>query len=138
MNTRQINHLITGLTLIIVWTFACSGLNLPILPEAEATHPPAVEVEIRPSQPGTTYYVRPDGGSYTECTGTVDAAYSGSGEDQPCAWNHPFQALPPGETSRILGGDTLIITSGSYQMGYGAPGAENCEYEGSYEWVEVV
>ena len=85
-----------------------------------------------------TYYVRPDGGSPDQCTGLADAPYPGSGTDQPCAWDHPFRALQPsGEPdttgfSRIAGGETLIITSGSYRMGLGAPGAENCD--AGYPW----
>ena len=75
----------------------------------------------------TTYYVRPDGGSPAQCTGLVDAPYPGSGTGQPCAWDHPFRALPPDGTPRISGGDTLIIGAGSYMMGYGAPGADNCK-----------
>lgn len=71
-----------------------------------------------------TYYVRPDGGSPGECTGLVDAAYSGSGTGQDCAWNHPFRALPPAGPPRIQGADTLIIGPGSYRMGYGAPEAD--------------
>ncbi len=82
---------------------------------------------------GTTLYVRQDGGTAEQCTGMTDAPYPGSGTDQACAWNHPFLALPPGGTARMLGGDTLIIGAGSYMLGYGAPGAENCENEGSYE-----
>jgi len=80
----------------------------------------------------TTYYVRTDGGSTTQCTGRVDAPYPGSGTGQPCAWDHPFQALPPGGTPRMAGGDTLVIAAGSYRMGYGAPGADDCESE--YSW----
>jgi hypothetical protein len=86
----------------------------------------------------TTYYVRPDGGSPDQCTGLVDAPYPGGGTSQPCAWDHPFRALEPsGEpnltgTTRIAGGDTLIIASGSYPMGLGAPGAENCD--AGYPW----
>jgi hypothetical protein len=84
--------------------------------------------------PGTTYYVRPDGGSPEQCSGVVDAPYPGTGTNQPCAWDHPFRALvPPHEYARLQGGDTLIIASGSYQMGYGAPGAEGCDYTASYE-----
>jgi len=82
---------------------------------------------------GAAYYVRPDGGSAAQCTGLVDAPYPGTGTGQPCAWNHPFQALPPGEAPRIAGGDTLWIAAGSYRMGYGAPGAEACDYEASYD-----
>ena len=81
------------------------------------------------------YYVRPDGGSAEQCTGLVDAPYSGNGTAQPCAWNHPFQALPPGSIPRIAGGDTLLISAGDYAMGYGAPGAELCDAVGSYDCV---
>lgn len=80
-----------------------------------------------PALTGATYYVRPDGGSATACTGAVNAPYCGSGAGQPCAWNHPFQALPPEGAPRIAGGDTLIIGAGSYMLGYGAPGADACE-----------
>ncbi len=41
-------------------------------------------------------------------------------------------ALPPEGPPRISGGDTLIITNGSYRMGYGAPGADICETD--YTW----
>jgi uncharacterized protein (TIGR01370 family) len=81
---------------------------------------------------GTTWYVRPDGGSPDQCTGQVNAPYPGSGKAQPCAWDHPFRALPPDGTPRIAGGDTLIIGAGSYRMGYGAPGADNCDSD--YPW----
>jgi len=76
---------------------------------------------------GTTWYVRVDGGSAEQCSGLVDAPYPGSGTNQACAWNHPFQALPPGGTPRIAGGDTLLIGPGSYKMGLGAPGADACD-----------
>ena len=80
----------------------------------------------------TYYYVRPDGGDPDRCTGLVDASYPGSGTAQPCAWDHPFRALPPQGTPRISGGDTLIIASNRYMMGYGAPGADNCASD--YPW----
>ena len=80
-----------------------------------------------------TYYVRPDGGTPEECSGFVDAAYPGSGSKQACAWDHPFRALPPGGTPRIGGGSTLVIGTGSYRMGYGAPGSDDCEEEGSFD-----
>ncbi|MCZ7568565.1 MAG: right-handed parallel beta-helix repeat-containing protein [Ardenticatenaceae bacterium] len=85
------------------------------------------------AQSPATYYVRPDGGSATQCTGLVDAAYPGSGTAQPCAWDHPFRALPPGSTPRISGGDTLIVGAGSYRMGYGAPGADTCDAAGAFD-----
>lgn len=83
----------------------------------------------------TTYYVRPDGGSAAQCDGTVDAPYPGGGSHLPCAWNHPFQALPPLASPRIAGGDTVRIGAGSYRMGYGAPGAEACDQEGAFDCV---
>jgi hypothetical protein len=77
---------------------------------------------------GATYYVRTDGGTATQCTGTTDAAYPGTGSAQACAFNHPFWVLTPNGagTQRIAGGDTLIIdgTGGAeYMIGYGAPNA---------------
>jgi CSLREA domain-containing protein len=81
---------------------------------------------------GTSWYVRPDGGSPEQCTGLVDSPYPGNGTSQPCAWDHPFHALPPEGTPRIAGGDTLIVGNGAYMIGYGAPGADNCESD--YSW----
>jgi hypothetical protein len=84
---------------------------------------------------GTTYYVRADGGGATQCTGLVNAPYPGSGTNQPCAWDHPFRALPPLGTARISGGDTLIIAAGAYRMGYGAPGADACDAGDAFDCV---
>jgi hypothetical protein len=82
---------------------------------------------------GTTYYIRTDGGTAGQCTGTTDAPYPGSGSDQPCAWSHPFWALNSGGNWKIQGGDTIIIAPGSYKMGYGAPNTPWCEADGAYE-----
>lgn len=68
-----------------------------------------------------TYYIRPDGGSTEQCTGLNNIAYPGAGLGQECAWDHPFRVFPPNSSPRINGGDTLIIASGDYMMGYGAP-----------------
>ena len=79
-----------------------------------------------------TSYVRTDGGTAAQCTGLANAAYSGSGINQACAWSNPMIALPPppvyGQTGmpRIHGGDTLVIAAGSYMIGYGAPGSASC------------
>jgi hypothetical protein len=82
---------------------------------------------------GTTYYIRTDGGTAAQCTGTTDAPYPGSGTNQPCAWSHPFWALNSGGNWKINGGDTIIIAAGSYKMGYGAPNTSWCEADGAYE-----
>jgi hypothetical protein len=81
-------------------------------PRAKATAVPA-------AQSGTTYYVRTDGGTATQCTGRSDARYPGSGTGQACAWKNPNIALPNSGTRRIAGGDTLIIGAGTYQIGNG-------------------
>ncbi len=81
---------------------------------------------------GKIYYVRPDGGTAAQCDGLEDTPYS-EGASPECAWNHPFQALPPLGAPRIAGGDTLIISTGEYEMGYGAPGTENCDAESAYD-----
>ncbi len=81
------------------------------------------------SAQATTYYVRTDGGTATQCTGTTNAAYPGSGSGKACAFNHPFWVLVPGQGSSLMkAGDTLSIGAGSYMMGYGAPNmaAGNC------------
>jgi hypothetical protein len=88
-----------------------------------------------PAASAGNFFVRSDGGDTSQCTGLADSPYPGSGTNQACAWSHPFMALPPLGTPRIQGGDTLSIGSGSYRMGYGAPGAENCLQDWSWECV---
>lgn len=81
----------------------------------------------------TTYYVRTDGGTGTQCNGLADAPYPGSGDNQNCAWAHPFWALNEYGEWKIRGGDTLIIGPGSYMIGYGAPNTSSwC----GAEWAE--
>ena len=130
-------RLIPVFLVLFLVTLACSrsGSAAPPTPPSHGggdgeSHPePSPD---RDRQQGTTYYVRPDGGDTTQCTGLADAPYPGSGTNQPCAWDHPFRALPPDGAPRIAGGDTLIIGAGSYRMGYGAPGADNCD--AGYPW----
>lgn len=68
-----------------------------------------------------TYYVRPDGGAGDQCTGLADAPYPGSGTDQACAWSHPFWALDGAGDWKIQGGDTLLISQGTYRIGINRP-----------------
>lgn len=51
-----------------------------------------------------TWYVRTDGGTSSQCVGTTDAAYPGSGTAQPCAYNDPQLAI-----NASAGGDTITI-----------------------------
>lgn len=83
---------------------------------------------------GTTYYVRSDGGTGAQCNGLANAPYKGSG-DQNCAWNHPFWALNSDGSWKLKGGDTLIIGSGSYEMGMGAPNTEWCGDMKDYDQI---
>lgn len=85
------------------------------------------------SATAATFFIRPDGGAAARCTGLVDAPDPGAGTTQPCAWDHPFQALPPGGAPRIAGGDTVRIAPGSYRMGFGAPGAGTCDAGGAFD-----
>ncbi|HET7845550.1 MAG TPA: right-handed parallel beta-helix repeat-containing protein, partial [Xanthomonadales bacterium] len=86
-----------------------------------------------PSAFATTWFVRTDGGDATQCTGTTDAPYPGTGTGRPCAFKHPFIAMPPSGTPKLLGGDTLVIGNGSYMMGIGAPGSTLCGAGWSYD-----
>lgn len=70
-----------------------------------------------------TYYVRTDGSTSTNCLGTTDAAYDGSGTGEACAFNHPDWVMPMAadstedEGTKNSNGDTLVVKSGSYRMG---------------------
>ncbi|HSH27079.1 MAG TPA: hypothetical protein VK972_04830, partial [Wenzhouxiangella sp.] len=82
-----------------------------------------------------TYYVRTDGGSADQCNGLDDSPWPGSENNRNCAWKHPFIALPPAGNPRIDGGDTLIIGTGSYRIGLGAPGSDSCGAGWSWDCV---
>jgi hypothetical protein len=119
------------LTLVLVWC-ACAPTNQASSPPtSQASNPPTTSTAAVLKPGATTYYVRRDGGAPNQCNGRVNAPFTGASQD--CAWDHPFRALPPDGTPRIAGGDTLIIASGSYMMGYGAPGDDNCYAEGAFE-----
>ena len=135
MIQRTNKSLILGFLLILVVAvlIACVSLTPTATFSPPEPYPSITSPTLPSSTTGATYYIRPDGGSADQCNGLADAPYPGKGDNQTCAWNHPFQALPPDGTPRIAGGDTLIIGAGSYRMGYGASGAEACDNEGSYD-----
>ena len=108
---------------------------LTILFAGMATAAPTHSLSYALEPAAAVYYIRPDGGNTTQCTGLADTAYPGTGNGLACAWDHPFRAFPPDGSPRITGGDTLIIApkSGGYMMGYGAPQTEgNCSAEGAF------
>jgi hypothetical protein len=129
---NQRSHLLIALSSLLLFSLpACQGTTNSEEPESQQ---PESNIPVPTPHPsGYTFYIRPDGGTVEQCSGLENAPYPDSGVDQACAWNNPMQALPPGGQPLITGGDTLIIGSGSYMLGYGTPGAESCEYEGSYE-----
>ncbi len=91
----------------------------------------------KPAAPadGTRHLLRArDGGTPAQCDGRHDAAFSKTVKQRACAWRHPFNAFPPGGTSRIAGGDTLIVAAGSYQMGFGAPDAVSDKCRSDWPW----
>lgn len=87
----------------------------------------ACDAEFRSGCEAATHYVRADGGNRSQCLGSGDHPYPGVGLGHPCAWDHPFRALPPQGTPRLGPGDTLLIGPGSYRMGPGAPRAGGCD-----------
>lgn len=100
----------------------------------------------------STYYVRDGGGTATQCTGTTNATYPGSGSGVACAYSHPRYAVGWDCTNfgtscvhsgSMVGGDTLFIdgdsdtTPGSqaqYMIGYDSGGATTgCTQSASYD-----
>src|SRR4030067_1157702 len=136
MSIRFCGRMAPNAALAVVVAVACRPSTSTVSPRQgqadRATQPAAVPLETAPLR-GTVYYVRPDGGDFEQCTGLADAAFPGSGEAQPCAWDHQFRALPPAGEPRLAGGVTLLIAAGSYQMGFGAPGTEGCDEGGSFD-----
>ena len=56
----------------------------------------------------TTYFIRHNGGTNVQCTGTTNAAYPGSGTGVACAYNHPFQMVSfSGTWIALTAGDTV-------------------------------
>jgi len=100
---------------------ACDAASPPPIATLVSADPQAARTASAASRndQATIYYVRTDGGDASQCTGRGDAPYSGSGTAQNCAWKNPNIALPTSGTRRIVGGDTLIIGSGTYQIGSG-------------------
>ena len=80
-----------------------------------------------------TWYVRPDGGDRKQCNGHTDAAYSGRGNGQACAFKNPYYLFTTGEYGNkqwvSAGGDTMILRGGPYRIGFRGPNRD--DYWGS-------
>lgn len=101
----------------------------------------------------TTWYVRDGGGNTSQCTGTTNATYPGSGSGVACAYSNPGYVLgyfctnfggscPGGEPNQMVSGDTLYIDGDSdvnsgqqavYQIGYGSPQMPACTSGDNYD-----
>ncbi|MCU1322685.1 MAG: Ig family protein, partial [Acidobacteriaceae bacterium] len=89
----------------------------------------AAAAATTPTGPGTTWYVRGDGGTrYSantttgQCDGKADAAYGGVGTNQHCAFNdYRFLYDDQSYGNRawvIAGGDTVILRGGPWRVGF--------------------
>jgi hypothetical protein len=96
-----------------------------------------VVAALPPPGPGTTWYIRPDGGTrYSanalsgQCDGKHDAAYPGSGTNQPCAFND-FRYMWDDQSYAndawvMAGGDTVIIRGCASNANQASPSAPTC------------
>ncbi len=87
--------------------------------------------------PGTTWYIRPDGGTRFDanqpngqCNGKYDAPYPGTGVDQNCAFND-FRFLWDDQSYGndawvIAGGDTVVIEGCASNANQISPSSPNC------------
>ncbi|WP_167285035.1 right-handed parallel beta-helix repeat-containing protein [Marilutibacter alkalisoli] len=128
-----------GILLALTLVPACGSPSAIEAVDGDGPRPPDARADGEVREDAAIWYVRTDGGSAAQCTGTSNAAYPGSGSSagspQACAWNSLHQALPIGATARINGGDTVYIAPGEYMIGWGAPGAEGgrCYSGGRYD-----
>jgi hypothetical protein len=73
---------------------------------------------------GKELFVRPDGGTFSQCSGEVNQPFDAALNDRNCAVSHPFELLhAPTQEVRINGGDIITIlnhsdgTVAEYEMG---------------------
>lgn len=89
----------------------------------------SVAAAVQDSGVGTTWYIRPDGGTrYSanatqgQCDGKGDAPYGGSGVNQHCAFNDYRFLYDDGTYGHlawvISGGDTVILRGGPWRVGF--------------------
>lgn len=101
---------------IVTFTVTVTDNGTPAQTRSAVT---SITVAPQAAAAGTTWYIRLDGGNNTQCTGTTNAPYPGTGTNQPCAYNHPYQMLTySGTWAAMAGGDTIQFEDqGPYYMG---------------------
>jgi hypothetical protein len=123
------------------FTATVSDNGNPVQTQSLATSITTAAASLATTGPGTTWYIRADGGTRYDaanapsgqCTGLADAAYPGKGVAQACAFNQvPYlwdagQSLPVAPAWIISGGDTVVIrgcagaSSPACRLGWSAP-----------------
>lgn len=90
-------------------------------------------LQVNSTGGGTTWYIRPDGGTrYSsnktsgQCNGKADAPYPGNGTNQNCAFNDFRYLYTDGSNKAwvIAGGDTVIVRGGPWRVGQDATGGD--------------
>jgi hypothetical protein len=110
------------------FTATVSDNGAPVQTKSAATSI-IVAAAAPPPGPGTTWFVRPDGGSrYSaghtsgQCDGKADTPYSGTGTNQHCAFGDVrwlYDAQDGNSRSWVIaGGDTVIIRGGPWRIGH--------------------
>ncbi len=110
------------------FTASVSDTGSPVQSQSAAT-----SIVIAPAQgpsgPGTTWYIRADGGTrYSadqptgQCNGKADAPYGGTGVNQACAFNDfrwLYDSHGYGNNAWVIaGGDTVIVRNGPWRIGF--------------------
>ena len=118
------------------FTVTVTDSSTPALTRSAATFI-TIAASTTPTGPGTTWYVRPDGGTrYSanatsgQCDGKSDTPYGGVGTNQHCAFKD-YRYLWDDQSYNnnawvISGGDTVILRGGPWRVGYDSnvgPGA---------------
>jgi hypothetical protein len=110
------------------FTAIVSDNGSPVQTKSAATSIVVAAAATSPG-PGTTWYVRSDGGTrYSaghtsgQCDGQADTAYGGTGTNQHCAfgdvrWLYDAQDGNP-RSWVIAGGDTVILRGGPWRIGH--------------------
>ena len=105
-----------------------------LMPEITAA---ANAAEFQSSKSSQTWYIRPDGGTrYSarattgQCNGLADTAYSGTGTNQPCAFNDVrflWDDQSYGNDAWVIaGGDTVIIRGCAANANQPGSSSPNC------------
>jgi len=110
------------------FTVTVSDNSSPALTQSVATSISVSADTAAPTGPGTTWYIRPDGGTRYDanmpngqCDGKADVAYPGTGTNQHCAFKD-YRFLYDDQSYQnhawvISGGDTVIIRGGPWRVG---------------------